>query len=123
MKKIATLAVAGLLGLGLATAADAQQRPMGASGSSGSSMSQSSQSTAPAKSSTSATKSTAKKSSSSGASDVKAVQTALNKNGAALKVDGKMGKGTRAALKSYQKSNGLPETGRADNATKAKLGV
>ena len=85
MKKIATLAVAGLLGLGLATAADAQQRPMGASGSSGSSMSQSSQSTAPAKSSTSATKSTAKKSSSSGASDVKAVQTALNKNGAALK--------------------------------------
>ena len=121
MKKIATLAVAGLLGLGLATAADAQQRPMGASGSSGSSMSQSSQSSMPAKSST-AKKSTSAKKSSSG-TDVKAVQTALNKNGAGLKVDGKMGKGTRAALKSYQKSNGLPETGRVDNATKAKLGV
>lgn len=118
MKKIATLAVAGLLGLGLATAADAQQRPMGASGSSGS-MSSGSMSSTPAKSST-AHKSTAKKSS---GADTKAVQTALNKNGASLKVDGKMGKGTRAALKDYQKANGLPQTGRVDDATKTKLGV
>ena len=117
MKKIATLAVAGLLGLGLATAADAQQRPMGASGSSGSSMSQS-----PAQSSMPAKKSTAKKSSMDTES-VNAVQTALNNNGASLKVDGKMGKGTRAALKNYQKANGLPQTGRVDDATKSKLGV
>jgi peptidoglycan hydrolase-like protein with peptidoglycan-binding domain len=120
MKKVATLAVAGLLGLGLATAADAQQRPMGASGSSGSSMSQSS---TPAKSST-ASKSSAKKSSTSASSDsVKSVQTALNKNGAALKVDGKMGPSTRAALKKYQSANGLKATGRVDDATKTKLGV
>jgi peptidoglycan hydrolase-like protein with peptidoglycan-binding domain len=125
MKKIATLAVAGLLGLGLATAADAQQRPMGASGSSsGSSMSQSSQSSMPAKSSTTAKKSSAKKSSTSASAEsVKAVQTALNKNGATLKVDGKMGPGTRAALKKYQTANGLKATGRVDDATKTKLGV
>jgi peptidoglycan hydrolase-like protein with peptidoglycan-binding domain len=118
MKKIATLAVAGLLGLGLATAADAQQRPMGASGSSGSSMSQS----MPVKSSMPAKKSAAKKSSMN-AGSVKAVQTALNKNGAMLKVDGKMGKATRDALKKYQSAHGLKSTGRLDDATRTTLGV
>ena len=117
MKKLAMIAVAGLLGLGLATAADAQQKPMGASGSSMSSG-------APAKSAAKmpAKKSSAKKAS-TGSASVKAVQEALNKNGASLKIDGKMGPGTRAALKKYQSANGLKATGRVDAATKTKLGV
>jgi peptidoglycan hydrolase-like protein with peptidoglycan-binding domain len=119
MKKIATLAVAGLLGLGLATAAEAQQRPMGASGSSMSSGSMSSSHTMPAK--PAMKKSASKKS--MNMESVKAVQAALNKNGAMLKVDGKMGKATRDALKKYQSSNGLKSTGRMDDATKMKLGV
>ena len=55
--------------------------------------------------------------------DVKAVQSALTKAGYNVKVDGKMGKETAAALKQYQKAKGLPVTGKADAATKAKLGV
>ena len=54
---------------------------------------------------------------------VMAVQEALNKGGAKLKVDGLMGKQTRAAIKKYQAANGLKATGRADKATLAKLGV
>ena len=53
----------------------------------------------------------------------KAVQSALNKEGYQLKVDGKMGKQTHAALKDYQSKNGLPATGKADAATMRKLGV
>jgi peptidoglycan hydrolase-like protein with peptidoglycan-binding domain len=120
MKKLATIAVAALFGLGLASAADAQQKPMGASGSSMSS-------SAPAKSAAKkmpAKKMAAHKSSAkAGSASVKAVQEALNKNGAALKVDGKMGKATMAALKKYQSANGLKATGHVDAATKAKLGV
>jgi peptidoglycan hydrolase-like protein with peptidoglycan-binding domain len=114
---LAALAVA-VIGFGLATTpADAQQRPMGASGSS---MSSSSSSGAPAKSMP-AKKAAAKKGMAS--ESVKAVQAALNKHGAKLKVDGTMGPGTRAALKKYQSANGLKATGRIDDATKAKLGV
>jgi len=54
---------------------------------------------------------------------VMAIQAALNKSGAKLKVDGLMGKQTRAALKKYQSANGLKATGQADKATLAKLGV
>ncbi len=54
---------------------------------------------------------------------VSALQEALNKNGAKLKVDGLMGGKTKAALKKYQKANGLKVTGMADAATKAKLGM
>lgn len=54
---------------------------------------------------------------------VMALQEALNKNGANLKVDGRMGKGTRAALKDYQEKNGLKATGRLDKPTRAKLGL
>jgi peptidoglycan hydrolase-like protein with peptidoglycan-binding domain len=54
---------------------------------------------------------------------VKAVQGALNKEGYKVKVDGLMGKHTRAALERYQKKNGLKVTERADKATLAKLGV
>jgi peptidoglycan hydrolase-like protein with peptidoglycan-binding domain len=118
MRKIVYLAVAALFGFGLAAApADAQQRPMGSSGSSTSS---SPSASTPAKS-TPAKKSAASKKMPS--DSVKALQTALNKNGAQLKVDGMMGPGTRAALKKYQAANGLKATGREDAATKAKLGV
>ena len=54
---------------------------------------------------------------------VKAVQTALNKEGYKLAVDGKMGKQTHSALMKYQKANGLAATGKADAATLQKLGV
>jgi len=119
MRKLAYLAVAGLLGLGLAAApASAQQKPMGATGSS--SMSSSSMPAKPAAKAMPAKKSAAKK---GGSESVKALQTALNKNGASLKVDGMMGKGTRDALKKYQAANGLKATGRPDAATKSKLGV
>ena len=53
----------------------------------------------------------------------KAVQSALNKEGYQLKVDGKMGKQTHAALMDYQKKNGLAATGKADDATLKKLGI
>jgi peptidoglycan hydrolase-like protein with peptidoglycan-binding domain len=56
-------------------------------------------------------------------SQVKAIQTALNKDGYSLAVDGKMGKQTHDALKKFQKANGLPATGTADAATLKKLGV
>ena len=55
--------------------------------------------------------------------DAKAVQTALNSNGASLKVDGKMGKATRAALRKFQASKNLPKTGKADAATTKALGL
>jgi len=54
---------------------------------------------------------------------VMALQAALNKNGAKLAVDGRMGKQTRTALRAWQKANGLKVTGVADKATKAKLGL
>ena len=54
---------------------------------------------------------------------VMALQKALNQGGAKLRVDGFMGKQTRAALKKYQAAHGLKATGRADKATRMKLGV
>ena len=119
MKNLAVLAVAGLFSLGLAvSSAEAQQRPMGATGSS--STSSSPAAAKPAAKAMPAKKSAAKK---GGSESVKALQTALNKNGASLKVDGMMGKGTRDALKKYQAANGLKATGRPDAATMSKLGV
>ena len=50
-------------------------------------------------------------------------QTALNKNGAKLTVDGIWGKKSRAALIAFQKNNKLKATGRLDKKTKSKLGV
>jgi peptidoglycan hydrolase-like protein with peptidoglycan-binding domain len=54
---------------------------------------------------------------------VKAVQTALNKEGQRLKVDGKMGPQTETAIMKFQKAKGLPATGKGDAATLKKLGV
>jgi peptidoglycan hydrolase-like protein with peptidoglycan-binding domain len=58
-----------------------------------------------------------------GSPAVKSAQEALNQNGASLTVDGKMGKKTVSALKSYQKSHGLKATGKLDAKTKSALGV
>jgi len=59
-----------------------------------------------------------------GSQDVKAIQEALQKNGYDPgPADGRMGSKTRTALKDYQKSQGLKDTGRPDSETLAKLGV
>ena len=54
---------------------------------------------------------------------IRAVQTALNNDGFTLQEDGFMGKKTKAALKKFQKENGLKVTGKADKETLAKLGI
>ena len=54
---------------------------------------------------------------------VMAMQEALNKNGAKLTVDGYTGKKTRAALRNFQKANGLKATGTLNKSTRAKLGL
>jgi peptidoglycan hydrolase-like protein with peptidoglycan-binding domain len=54
---------------------------------------------------------------------IKSVQEALASAGYKIKVDGKMGRQLRAALKKYQKKNGLKATGRIDKATLAKMSV
>ena len=56
-------------------------------------------------------------------SKVKAIQSALNKEGYKVAVDGKMGKQTHDALRMYQKANNLAVTGKADAPTTKKLGV
>jgi peptidoglycan hydrolase-like protein with peptidoglycan-binding domain len=53
----------------------------------------------------------------------KNAQEALNRNGASLKVDGKKGRQTTAAIMSFQKSHGLKATGKLDAKTKSALGV
>jgi peptidoglycan hydrolase-like protein with peptidoglycan-binding domain len=53
--------------------------------------------------------------------EVKVVQEALNKGGAKLAVDGRLGAKTREALKAFQSKNGLTPTGRLDKATEAAL--
>lgn len=58
-----------------------------------------------------------------GSKGVMALQEALNKHGASLKADGRMGKATRAALKEYQAKNNLKATGRLDKTTRTKLGL
>lgn len=58
-----------------------------------------------------------------GNAHVKAIQKALDKSGAKLKVDGMMGKMTEAALKKFQAKHGLKATGTANKATLKALGV
>lgn len=54
---------------------------------------------------------------------VKSVQRALVDAGFKIKVDGKIGRQVRAALKKYQKQNKLKVTGRIDKATLKKMGI
>ena len=58
-----------------------------------------------------------------GSTHVKAIQEALNHEGAKLAVDGRMGKNTRDALKSFQTAHGLKATGHADAKTLEALGL
>ncbi len=58
---------------------------------------------------------------SAGSTAVKDAQEALNKQGAGLTVDGKMGPKTQAALKSFQQAHGLKATGKLDKPTKTAL--
>jgi hypothetical protein len=53
----------------------------------------------------------------------KALQKALNANGADLTGDGEFGPKTQAAVKAFQKAKGLPVTGKGDPATRAALGL
>lgn len=55
--------------------------------------------------------------------EMMAAQTALNNNGASLKVDGKMGPKTKAALTAFQTKENLKATGHLDKETKAALKV
>ena len=55
--------------------------------------------------------------------EVKNAQAALNKMGSNLTVDGKMGKKTVAAVKSFQKGHSLDATGTLDAKTKSALGI
>lgn len=52
---------------------------------------------------------------------VEGIQTALNKDGAQLAIDGIYGPKTRAAIEDFQKKNDLKVTGRADQETLRKL--
>ncbi len=52
---------------------------------------------------------------------IERLQTALNANGAKLKVDGKMGPKTHAALVAFQKAHGLKANGHLDKETIAAL--
>ena len=54
---------------------------------------------------------------------IKAVQAALIRAGFKLRADGFMGPKTRAAIKKYQKAQGLKVTGKPDKSTLTKLGV
>ena len=55
--------------------------------------------------------------------DVLNLQKALKKAGFKIKEDGRIGKRTKAALKKFQKQNGLKVTGKPDAPTLAKLGI
>ena len=59
----------------------------------------------------------------SGKQLTESVQTALNGNGAHLKVDGRMGRKTHAALRAFQHKHHLKPTGRPDAATLKALGL
>jgi len=54
---------------------------------------------------------------------IKDVQEVLNKEGYKLKVDGLIGRHTRAAIEEFQKIKGLAVTGKPDEATLAKLNI
>lgn len=54
---------------------------------------------------------------------VRTMQEALNRHGASLKPDGLMGPRTRAALRAFQRSQGIPVTGGLNAETRMRLGI
>jgi peptidoglycan hydrolase-like protein with peptidoglycan-binding domain len=56
--------------------------------------------------------------------DVRAAQEALKSKGFDPgEIDGRMGPRTQAAISEFQRSAGLRETGRFDQATRSQLGI
>lgn len=55
--------------------------------------------------------------------NVRRLQEALNRNGASLTADGNFGRGTKAAVESYQRSKGLNDDGVAGSQTLRSLGL
>lgn len=55
------------------------------------------------------------------AHNVAVLQEALDSTGANVAIDGAWGPATESALKHYQQKNGLPVTGKVDQATRAVL--
>jgi Putative peptidoglycan binding domain len=55
--------------------------------------------------------------------NVRRLQEALNRNGATLTADGNFGRGTKAAVESYQRSKGLDDDGVAGSQTLRSLGL
>jgi hypothetical protein len=54
---------------------------------------------------------------------IKTLQDALSKQGFTVKVDGRLGDETRAAIRQFQSQHHLPVTGEPDKATLDKLGL
>lgn len=52
---------------------------------------------------------------------IQSLQSALNRAGIAVAVDGQFGPETQRALQQYQRDNGLPVTGELDDQTRARL--
>jgi peptidoglycan hydrolase-like protein with peptidoglycan-binding domain len=55
--------------------------------------------------------------------EVRQIQAALRRSGERVKVDGRWGPKTSAALRDYQQKNGLQASGELDDATLQKLNV
>jgi hypothetical protein len=108
---------------GSTTAPGAAGTTSGSSGMSGSTQSRDSMSDDNASGSRALSKSKAGAKSAMGDQSVKAAQEALNRNGANINADGKLGPKTKAAIRQYQQKNGLQATGTLDSQTKARLGV
>ena len=103
--------------------ARASSSPSGSSPSGMSSSSQSRDSMSSDSASGSRALGKSKSKTSMGDQSVKAAQEALNRNGANITADGKLGPKTKAAIRAYQQKNGLQATGTLDSQTKVRLGV
>lgn len=54
---------------------------------------------------------------------IQSLQSALNRAGVAVAVDGQFGPETQRALQQYQHDNGLPASGELDEQTRSRLGI
>jgi len=63
------------------------------------------------------------KPSAAASASTKSLQESLNREGAKISVDGRMGPKTAAALRDFQRVHGLPVTGRPDAETQKALDV
>ena len=114
MKRLSTLMIAAALAAGMSSLALAQ-----------SNTSQNQQHKAPVMSDTNtgSTHEMTRNTNANGMSEqrIKDVQSALDKKGQHISVDGKWGPQTANAVKDFQKQNNLPQTGQLDHDTTQKL--